>query len=337
MSWSVSFDGIPLSTWGLEQTAPAEIGPPEPRLYQVAVPGFEDKRTGTMLDLTDDFFGRIPYENRLITINCVCRRPRSQWPDLRSSLASEIHGQLKKIVFDDDQSHYWYGRCYLERWNADGRLAYPVITIEAAPFKWDADATTIVHSVTARTNNVILPGKNVSKQEWNTDLRYGSQKLPTMDFSPFSMINCHFTAARDTVTIQIIDGNGFVYNTTWLREGTDEMTASFLVPNLEAAGVDIKNIWRILVSMGANAVVVGIIFGTTVKISSGVRTADLTADIPNGVQYVRCGTDVLDVTGGFNDLSALQLSPGDNELVFYSDSNFPTSGEITINYRKGWL
>lgn len=338
MKYGCSFDGTHTSTWKLEQTAPAEIGSPSPRLYQVEIPGYEDQKTGSVLDLTENFFGRTSYDNRLITIQFVCRAPRSEWPALRAAIASEIHGQVKKVVFDDDRYHYWHGRSYLESWNADNRLAYPVITIEAAPFKWDSSPTTVSYTISgaASTQTAKIDGTNVSKQDWNTDFRYGSQALPAFDFSPYSVIEFHFTAMRSAVTIQLIDGAGTVYNI----ESTGEKGArveAIPVKTLIAAGIDPSTIWRILFSMGADGMVLGKILGVTVPVHSGVRAVDVTATVPAGVQYLRYGTDVFPIVGGFNSLPGVQLLPGSNDLVFTSDLNFPSSGEIEVSYRKGWL
>lgn len=337
MKYGCSFDGTHTSTWKLEQTAPAEIGSPNPRTYQVEIPGYEDQKTGAVLDLTESLFGKTSYDNRLITIQFVCRAPRSKWPALRTAIASEIHGQTKKIIFDDDPSHYWYGRCYLESWNADNRLAYPVVTIEAAPFKWDCDTTNVVCPLLgASSQTAKIDGTNVSRQEWNTDFRYGSQALPAFDFSPYTVLEFHFTAHRSAVTIQLIDGAGTVYNIESTGEkGTRVETIP--VKTLIAAGVDPSTIWRILFSMGADGMVLGKILGVTVPIQNGVRAVDFTATVPTGVQYLRHGTDVFPVVGGFNSLPGVQLLPGRNDLVFTSDLVFPTSGMIEVSYRKGWL
>lgn len=338
MKWGTNFDGIPLSTWGLEQSAPAEIGIAEPILYQVEVPGYEDSKTGHLLDLTQSFVGRTAYKNRTILINCVCRRPRSEWPELRSRLASEVHGKIKKIVFDDDPTHYWYGRCYVESWNADNRLAYPVISVDAAPYRWDSALTTKTVPVdTAATQLVKINGSNASRQYWNTDFRYGSMELPTFDFSPYSFLQMEFTAFFPNVNIQMIDGNRTIYDYRSTGQMKEKRTERFSATALAAAGIDMSTIWRILMSLGQDGSVYGGIIGQTVSVTGAPKCSEFMVTVPSGIQYLRVGTNVYNLSGGFNSLPDVELADGDNGLVFTSDLNFPTSGEIEVSYRKGWL
>lgn len=337
MTWGTSFDGVHISAWGLEQTAPAEIGMADPILYQVEVPGYEDPKTGHLLDLTKSFVGRTAYKNRTILVNCVCRRPRSEWPVLRSKIASEIHGKVKKIVFDDDATHYWYGRCYLESWNADNRLAYPVISIDAAPYRWEnAVTSTTVPIDTAATQLVRINGNDVSRQYWNTDYRYGSKALPTFDFSPYSYIQLDFFAQASVVRIQLVDGNGSIYNYT-SSGGNKSRTERITATALRAAGIDMSTIWRILMSFGQNGKVSGGIIGQTVPIVGAPKCSEFMVNVPSGVQYLRFGTSVYSLTSGFNSLPDVDLLDGENNLVFTSDLNFPTSGEIEVHYRRGYL
>lgn len=338
MKWGTNFDGVPLSTWGLEQSAPAEIGIADPILYQVEIPGYEDAKTGHLLDLTKSFVGRTAYKNRTIVINCVCRRPRSEWPELRSRIASEIHGKIKKIVFDDDKTHYWYGRCYVESWNADNRIAYPVITIDAAPYRWEAEPiSTTVPIDTAATQLVRINGNDVSKFYWNTDYRYGSQSIPTFDFSPYSYLQLDFKAFTPAVHIQFVDGHGAIYNYTSTGASKVQRTEKFTATALQAAGIDMSTIWRILLSSGQNGKVSGGIIGQTVPITGAPKCTEFMVTVPSGVQYLRLGTSVYSLSGGFNSLPDVDLLDEENDLVFTSDLNYPSSGEIEISFRRGYL
>jgi hypothetical protein len=95
-----------LNYWGLylKKGSPS-IGEAEPQTLFVDVPG----RDGS-LDLSAAIDGQIHYNDRTITVELVCTRPREEWAAIDEDLKAYLHGHRMNVTFDNDPEWYWTGR-----------------------------------------------------------------------------------------------------------------------------------------------------------------------------------------------------------------------------------
>lgn len=110
--------------------ASAEIGAPEPRTYQVDVPG----RNG-LLDASESVFGgALSFKNREIKINLWTEFDTDN--HFQSFLLNKLHGKKMRFVIGDDPSYYWVGRLTVETAKINLAITEAVITADCEPFKY---------------------------------------------------------------------------------------------------------------------------------------------------------------------------------------------------------
>ena len=109
----------------------AYTSPPKTKTNVISVPG----RNGS-LDLTD-FYGRVFYEDRTITMIFGCGKERLMWPTVFSDIANKFHGQKVKIIFDDDPAYFYVGRASVDNVERAQRIGKLTITVTAEPYKYE--------------------------------------------------------------------------------------------------------------------------------------------------------------------------------------------------------
>lgn len=120
--------------WGLMLRTAPEITSPVPKTHYVDVPGAHG-----VMDLTEALTGKVQYKNRKIRLEFVTMAGREDWSAIYSDILSELHGQMKKIVLDDDPQHYYKGRVTVGDPERDKKLVYLKMTAEVEPFKTSID------------------------------------------------------------------------------------------------------------------------------------------------------------------------------------------------------
>ncbi len=98
-----------LDDWGLAIGNNNYIGEPEQETNYVDIPG-----TNIFLDLSESLTGAPVYKSRSMNITLGGIRERMAWDGIISDLRNKIHGRECKVIFDNDISHYWKGRVYIE-------------------------------------------------------------------------------------------------------------------------------------------------------------------------------------------------------------------------------
>ena len=119
-------------TWGLFIINTDCIGNPEQYTNYVTIPG----RNG-QLDLSDTLTGRPTYIKRQLKIEVAGNRPKVSWDLIISYFRNQINGRVCRIVFDNDQEHYWRGRVHVDDFSSALRLGRFTINVEAEPYKYD--------------------------------------------------------------------------------------------------------------------------------------------------------------------------------------------------------
>lgn len=304
-----------------------EIGTPEAKIITVDIPGSDG-----FVDLTETISGEVKYNNRELVFHFVSMAGISSQAAAYQKVYNALHGKKMKITLDEDPEYYYVGRCSVEA-EAENTVMYVTVTADCEPYKYEQDMRVYtVDLANAGTKTVeITAGKNVSKQDWNTDYRFGTQNIPTYDFGIYQKLEVVWEPSGSMpVTVQFIDGDGTVYNKTATQDtGKVTLTAT----ELTEAGVDMSTIWRVLASMGGNAKIYGETFHcATLEIAgtpkSAVPAFEVTGDTVlldfNGTRY--------ELQKGFVYSPEIVIRDGTNTMMFTG-----TDGTVSVEFRGGYL
>lgn len=119
------------SEWGCILSS-KDIGLPPEHRQVITIPGVDG-----LLDLTDGLFGKIPMDNRTITLTLTTlkRLTKRSWAELLSEIANAIYGESQKIIFDDDPDWYYTGTCTINSFSTSLSKMEIVISCDCAPYK----------------------------------------------------------------------------------------------------------------------------------------------------------------------------------------------------------
>lgn len=91
------------------------------------------------LDYSTSLTGRPVYKSRPINMQMAGLRESIRWDIEISKLRNILHGQLVRVYFDNDGSHYYEGRMYLQEQDHEQKLGKCTLSMpEALPHKYDA-------------------------------------------------------------------------------------------------------------------------------------------------------------------------------------------------------
>lgn len=130
----VSFDGVhSFLDWGLILQE-REIGTPSVKTNTVDV-----QSVNGVLDLTESPGGEVFYGNRTLKLTFTTWKDMSgkRWPNLLSSISNALHGKKTKIVFDDDSSFYYTGRCSINSFQTSKIRQTIEIDCDCFPYKYE--------------------------------------------------------------------------------------------------------------------------------------------------------------------------------------------------------
>lgn len=124
-----------IDDWDLLMTS-KKIQDAEPKITEVDIPGSNGK-----LDLSE-WTGEILYNNRNLTFNFDIFDSPSNWWTLKEEITKYIHGKKHKIILDQDNKYYYYGRCKVADFSNETTVAHITIECDCEPFKYKKDVTT---------------------------------------------------------------------------------------------------------------------------------------------------------------------------------------------------
>lgn len=107
-----------------------DLSLPKPKTEKVEVTG----RNGA-IDLTESLVDEVTFENRSITFTFVVLNGLLYWSKALSELTNYLHGRKMQIILDADKTFYYYGRCTVNEFKSDRRLATIVVECDCEPFK----------------------------------------------------------------------------------------------------------------------------------------------------------------------------------------------------------
>ncbi|MCD8355992.1 MAG: hypothetical protein LUE11_05425 [Clostridia bacterium] len=332
--------------WGLSLSDPLIIPQPDPNITLVSVPGGNG-----FLNLTTAMTGEVTYSQRKPTFTFTTIAKRREWQSLYSEIANYLHGKEMSIVLDEDPWHYYTGVFQLNEFKSSEITG--TITIEATldPFKYELEETQI--SVPFEPLNVTSDGIDLSmlgkeaKDTWNTDYRFGSSAIPTLDLSAYANIaigwegqKTYYQHGGTSHVIQIVDGNGNFYE---IEEDTAALHNTIKVSDISAAGVDVSNIYRILVQSVKTAIVKANAEACMVVHVEGSKFPSVPIiEIFYEDVTLAVNGKTFEVSKGIYNSDDIIITESGADFLFFSplfeDPEMPIGSNVaTITYQKGWL
>lgn len=125
-----------LNDWGFALQNNNYIGEPEPITSYISVPG----RDG-LIDASEAISGRVIYKTRPLSFILGGIRPIKSWDTVISVLRNDINGKICKITIDNDKSHYWRGRVFIEGFDRMRDLGQFTLRMSAEPYKYNVESS----------------------------------------------------------------------------------------------------------------------------------------------------------------------------------------------------
>ncbi|MDY4081142.1 MAG: hypothetical protein SOY97_05890 [Candidatus Metalachnospira sp.] len=117
------------------------IESPSPKIEKVEIEGGDGA-----IDLSEAF-GEIKYENRKLSFDFSTIIHPSQFLMLYSEIQNLIHGQIMKLILDDDPVFYYIGRVSIDKWKSDKNIGKITIDCDCEPYKYKIRETVISQTI----------------------------------------------------------------------------------------------------------------------------------------------------------------------------------------------
>lgn len=144
-------ENMPISAfddWGLILTD-VENTLPEPKLITVDLKG-----TDGIVDLSESLTGDVRYNNRKLKLT-FGMADVSNYNELMSIVANEIHGKTMNIVLTSDDEYYYTGRVTISKWQCSKQKGVVAIDVNANPYKHSTSETTTSFTISGATSKQI--------------------------------------------------------------------------------------------------------------------------------------------------------------------------------------
>lgn len=127
-----------------------ELNPPEPKYYNVDIPGGNGS-----LDLTESVFGDVPYSNRIQKFTFIVIDPRTL-EQVKTRVSNFLHGKKFKYQLSWDPDYTYVGRfkvlSYTHKMYVHPGLVGTIeIEVEAEPYKYKDDVTVYADAIGGTT------------------------------------------------------------------------------------------------------------------------------------------------------------------------------------------
>ena len=184
-----------------------QIGTPAPKVEQIDIPGGDG-----VLDVTE-YFGDVKYQNRNLKFEVSTVVPKSQFMTLFSAVQNKLHGQLMKIILDEDPEWYYFGRISVSEWKAEKSIGKFTIECDCKPYKFKRNETIITATVADSAAVVLMNGRKRAvpevKVETGSKIRIEYQGVNIWDLGSgsYTLPELELMQGANTVTLT---GNGSV-------------------------------------------------------------------------------------------------------------------------------
>lgn len=106
------------------------ISAPDIKTETIDIPGADGQ-----LDLTE-YFGEPKYKNRKLSFDFSTIVPRAEFTDLFSEIQNALHGKKMRVILDEDDEFYYYGRISVADYKAEKSVGKITIDVDADPYKY---------------------------------------------------------------------------------------------------------------------------------------------------------------------------------------------------------
>lgn len=228
-------------------------GNPLPKVNAVEVPGMDG-----VLDMSEANSGEVKFNNRTIILPFAAMVPADDQERFKAMVRNALHGKvIRQIIPDEAPDWYYTGRATVEFTDLSPWRLKIVITIDAAPYAMKLAETWIDmnQSGSPEMQTVDIPTVDKSKQDWNSDLRLGTKKLPAglqIPLNAFPSLIVRWPGNAPTTPLgkrfaYVEDADGNVYSVRLqVPVSTGEVRISLSA--ITGAGVDTDRVYRVLIS-----------------------------------------------------------------------------------------
>lgn len=116
--------------WSLVLTD-KKLGLPTPKTSSVNIDGADG-----VIDTSEVLCGEIKFNNRMLEFEFTMTTDYENYNELMTEIANYLHGKKLKIILDEDDQYYYYGRCSVNEWSSDKRIGKIVIKCDCEPYKY---------------------------------------------------------------------------------------------------------------------------------------------------------------------------------------------------------
>lgn len=107
-----------------------DVSLPTPKTKTVEVPGADG-----VIDLTETLTDDIKYQNRKLSFTFTVVDPIASFSAVLSAVTNYLHGRKMRVYRDADPNYYYEGRCTVNQFKTNKRLATIVIDCDCDPYK----------------------------------------------------------------------------------------------------------------------------------------------------------------------------------------------------------
>lgn len=112
------------------------ISLPKAKTKTVEIPGADG-----VLDLTECLTDDVKYQNRTLQFTFTVVDPLASWAAVLSEVTNFLHGRKLRIYMDWDKNYYYEGRCSVNQFKSDKRIASIVIDCDCDPYKIEKNSS----------------------------------------------------------------------------------------------------------------------------------------------------------------------------------------------------
>lgn len=131
--------------WDLVLTNKA-LGLPTPKTSSVDVEGADG-----YIDTSEVLSGEIKFNNRNLVFEFTMTTDYDEYNELITDIANYLHGKKLKIILDEDDNYYYYGRCSINQWSSDKRIGKIVINCDCDPYKYSLRPYVTTATISGKT------------------------------------------------------------------------------------------------------------------------------------------------------------------------------------------
>lgn len=131
--------------WNLVLTGKS-LGLPTPKTSSVDVDGADGS-----IDTSEVLSGEIKFSNRRLEFELTMTTDYDEYNELVTNITNYLHGRKLKIILDEDDTYYYYGRCQINQWGSDKRIGKIVISCDCEPYKYTLRPMIVTAKISGKT------------------------------------------------------------------------------------------------------------------------------------------------------------------------------------------